>query len=217
MSLAIFDLDNTLITGDSDYLWGEFLVEQNIVEEKQYREQNQRFYDDYKAGTLDIYAFLAFSLAPLARLPMDQLAQLHAQFMLEKIIPLMPASSFELINYHKKNNDYSLIITATNRFVTQPIAEKFGVHDIIATEPEIIDGRYTGQVAGTPCFKEGKVKRLEEWLKNTQHNLDGSWFYSDSHNDLPLLELVSHPVAVNADDILLQHARLKGWKIMNLH
>jgi len=217
LSLAIFDLDNTLISGDSDYLWGEFLVEQNMVDEKQYREQNQRFYDDYKAGMLDIFAFLAFSLAPLARISMEQLTRLHAQFMREKIIPLMSAKSFNLINNHKKNNDYCLIITATNCFVTQPIAEKFAVHDIIATEPEIIDGRYTGQVSGTPCFKEGKVKRLEEWLINTQHNLDGSWFYSDSHNDLPLLELVSHPVAVNADDILLQHARRKGWKIMNLH
>ena len=129
----------------------------------------------------------------------------------------MPAKSFDLINNHKYNNDYVLIITATNRFVTQPIAEKFGVHDIIVTEPEIIAGRYTGQVSGTPCFKEGKVKRLKEWLENTQHNLDGSWFYSDSHNDLPLLELVSNPVVVNADAILLEHARRKGWKIMNLH
>ena len=217
MSLAIFDLDNTLISGDSDYLWGEFLVEQNIVEEKYYREKNQRFYDDYKAGTLDIFAFLAFSLAPLARLSMDQLSQLHAQFMREKIIPLMSANSFDLLNTHKNNNDYLLIITATNRFVTQPIAKKFGVHDIIATEPEMINGRYTGQVSGTPCFKEGKVKRLQEWLIKTKHNLDGSWFYSDSHNDLPLLELVSNPVVVNADDILLQHAQSKGWKIMDLY
>jgi len=217
LSLAIFDLDNTLISGDSDYLWGEFLVEQNIVEGKHYHEQNQRFYDDYKVGTLDIFAFLAFSLAPLAKLSMEQLTQLHALFMWEKIIPLMSEKAFDLLNTHKKNNDYLLIITATNRFVTQPIADKFAVHDIIATEPEMINGRYTGQVAGTPCFKEGKVERLKEWLKNTQYSLEGSWFYSDSHNDLPLLELVSHPVVVNADEILLEHARSKGWKIMDLY
>jgi len=214
LSLAIFDLDNTLISGDSDYLWGEFLVEQKVIEEKHYRQQNQQFYDDYKAGTLDIFAFLAFSLAPLAKLSTPRLTELHTLFMRNKIIPLMSNNAFELLNTHKKNNDYLLIITATNRFVTQPIADKFGVHDIIATEPEMINGRYTGQVLGTPCFREGKVERLNEWLKNTQHNLEGSWFYSDSHNDLPLLELVSHPVAVNADERLLEHARRKGWKTM---
>ncbi len=217
MSLAIFDLDNTLISGDSDYLWGEFLIEQKIVEETYYREQNQRFYDDYKVGTLDIFAFLAFSLAPLAKFSMEQLAVMHNTFMQEKIIPLMSEKAFDLINTHKKNNDYLLIITATNRFVTQPIAEKFAVHDIIATEPEIVNGRYTGRVNGTPSFKEGKVKRLKEWLKSTPHDLNGSWFYSDSHNDLPLLELVSHPVAVNADDILLEHSRRNDWKIMDLY
>lgn len=216
MSLAIFDLDNTLLAGDSDYLWGRFLVEQGIVDGDYYERENQRFYDEYKAGVLDIYEFLRFSLQPLSEHDMETLKGWHRQFMKEKIEPIMLPAARALLKQHREAGDYLVIITATNRFVTEPIAACYGVDEIIATEPEIIDNRYTGQVNNIPCFREGKVKRLEKWLKQMGLNLAGSWFYSDSHNDLPLLEMVEHPVAVDPDETLEDHARMKGWQIISL-
>lgn len=216
MALAIFDLDNTLLGGDSDYLWGRFLVEQGIVDGDKYERENQRFYDEYKAGTLDIFEFLRFSLRPLTEHDNETLATWHRQFMREKIEPIMLPKAHELLKQHREQGDYLLIITATNRFVTEPIGEAFGVDDMLATDPEIRDGRYTGEVAGTPCFQQGKVTRLEQWLQQTGRNLQGSWFYSDSHNDLPLLELVENPVAVDADETLSAHAEQKGWQQLSL-
>lgn len=216
MGLAIFDLDNTLLAGDSDYLWGRFLVEQKLVDAEFYERENQRFYDEYRAGTLDIREFLAFSLAPLARIAPPELARLHQHFMREKITPIMLPAARELLARHRAQGDFLLIITATNRFVTEPIAADLGVDDLLATDPERIDGRYTGAVAGTPCFREGKVERLLAWLKENRQNLAQSWFYSDSHNDLPLLEWVTHPVAVDPDDTLSAHAQAKGWPIISL-
>ncbi|MBD3670500.1 MAG: HAD family hydrolase [Gammaproteobacteria bacterium] len=216
MSLAIFDLDNTLLNGDSDYLWGKFLVEQGIVDRTVYEQANQRFYDEYKAGTLDIFEFLAFSLKPLSEHSMDQLNSWHAQFMRDHIHEIMLPAAQTLLQDHRDRGDTLMIITATNSFVTRPIAERLGVETLLATEPEVVDGRYTGRVAGTPTFREGKVKRLDEWLAGSQHDLEGSWFYSDSHNDLPLLEMVSHPVAVDPDAPLEQHATMKGWPVMTL-
>lgn len=216
MSLAIFDLDNTLLGDDSDYLWGRFLVEQQLVDGDFYERENQRFYDDYKMGTLDIREFLAFSLEPLARIELDSLTRLHHQFMQEKIVPIMLPAAQALLDKHRQQGDYLLIITATNRFVTEPIAQTLGVDDLIATNPEMRNGRYTGQVAGTPCFREGKVSRLKTWLRENQQNLADSWFYSDSHNDLPLLEMVTHPVAVDPDDTLAAHASAKGWPMISL-
>ena len=216
MSLAIFDLDNTLLGGDSDYLWGRFLVEQNIVDGEFYERENQRFYDEYKAGTLDIFEFLEFSLAPLARHDMAQLQSWHAEFMSGKIAPIMLPAARALLDKHRAQGDTLLIITATNHFVTAPIAEALGVDHLLATDPELVDGRYTGKVTGIPCFKEGKVQRLEQWLANTGNNLADSWFYSDSHNDLPLLEQVTHPVAVDPDETLASHAEMKGWPIISL-
>jgi HAD superfamily hydrolase (TIGR01490 family) len=216
LSLAIFDLDNTLLGGDSDYLWGRFLVEQGHVDGAYYERENQRYYEEYKAGTLDIFEFLRFSLKPLAAHDMSILQQWHQQFMAEKIAPIMLPKATALLQQHRDAGDYLLIITATNSFVTAPIASALGVDHLLATEPQRVAGRYSGEVDGTPCFQQGKVARLEAWLAQSGHNLAGSWFYSDSHNDLPLLERVSHPVAVDADDTLSAHAEAKGWPHISL-
>ncbi len=217
MSLAIFDLDNTLLAGDSDYLWGKFLVDQGEVDGALYERTNQKFYDDYKAGRLDIFAFLAFSLEPLTRLSPERLSILHAQYMQEVITPLIHPAAVELVEKHRQQGDTLLVITATNRFITAPIAQAFGIDELLATEPEMIDGRYTGKVSGTPCYQDGKVIRLTKWLQDKNIDLQGSWFYSDSHNDLPLLNQVSHPVAVNPDETLRQEAETQGWNILDLH
>lgn len=216
MALAIFDLDNTLLAGDSDHLWGRFLAKKGMVDGESYEKENQRFYDEYKLGRLDIYEFLAFSLKPLADTDPDTLNRLHGEFMASEILPIVPHKSRELLDRHRQQGDTLLIITATNRFVTEPIATALGVDHLLATDPEMLDGRYTGQVTGIPCFKEGKVKRLDAWLANTHHSMEGSWFYSDSLNDIPLLERVDHPVAVDPDDTLAQHAEMKGWSIISL-
>jgi HAD superfamily hydrolase (TIGR01490 family) len=216
VTLAIFDLDNTLLNGDSDYLWGQFLAQQGHVDRAFYEKENQRFYDEYTAGTLDIFEFLEFSLAPLAKMEMNELAQLHNQFMQEYILPAITNKSRALIQQHTDKRDTLLIITATNLFITAPIAKELGIQNIIATEPEIINNRYSGKVSGTPCFREGKVEKLADWLKQTGGNLADSCFYSDSHNDLPLLEIVKRPIAVDPDDTLRSHAEMKGWDIISL-
>lgn len=216
MSLAIFDLDNTLIADDSDYLWGQFLVDQGIVDKNHYEDANAKFYDDYKQGTLDIVEFLRFSLQPLADNNPEQLYQWRAQFIEEAIRPLMLKSAQQLIDKHKSRGDTLLVITATNRFVTEPIVRLYGIENLLATTPEFIDGRYTGGFNGIPCFREGKVKLLEAWLENSTETLQDSWFYSDSHNDLPLLKLVDNPVAVDPDEKLSEFASASNWPIISL-
>lgn len=216
MSLALFDLDNTLLAGDSDYLWGVFLAQEGIVDRDYYEKENQRFYDEYKHGTLNILEYQSFSLKPLAENNPDTLKQLHARFMVEVIRPLMSPASIELVEKHRQAGDTLVVITATNSFVTRPIVAAFGIHNLLATEPEMQDGRYTGKVAGTPCFQDGKVKRLEQWMQDNGMDLQGSWFYSDSHNDLPLLQRVDHPVAVDPDEMLTEHAHQHGWPVISL-
>ena len=216
MPLAIFDLDNTLLAGDSDYLWGQFLGELGVVDRISYERENERFYREYREGRLDIMAFLAFSLKPLAEHPREQLDNWHAQFMRDKIEPLITNASERLIQDHRDAGDTLMIITATNAFVTAPIATRLRIPHLIATEPEMEDGRYTGRVAGTPSFREGKVNRLQDWLDQHQETLEGAWFYSDSHNDLPLLERVSHPVAVDPDESLAIQARERSWPVISL-
>ena len=216
MALAIFDLDNTLLAGDSDYLWGQFLVQQQLVDGDWYEQENQRFYEEYKQGELDINEFLRFSLQPLAQMSMARLQELHRQFMAQSIEPILLPKAEALLDKHRQAGDFLLIITATNRFVTEPIAARLGVDDLLATEAEIVNGRYSGQPSGIPCFQEGKVQRLNSWLAQTHHDMQGSWFYSDSRNDIPLLEAVTHPVAVDPDDTLAQHAEMCGWEIMSL-
>lgn len=216
MSLAIFDLDNTLIGGDSDHAWGEFLCKKGIVDTDAYRRANDYFYEQYKSGGLDIHEYLNFALLPLAQNEITQLKAWHEEFMQEMIEPIMLPKAEALLQKHRDQGDFLLIITATNRFVTQPIADRLGVDAILATEPEMKDGSYTGHVEGTPCFQHGKVERLHTWLADTGHDLEGSYFYSDSHNDLPLLELVNTPVAVNPDELLENRAKESDWQILDL-
>ena len=217
MVLAIFDLDNTLLAGDSDYLWGRFLVEQGIVDGDYYERENERFYQQYKAGELDIHEFLRFSLAPLRNNPPERLHRLRETFIEQRISPLITDSARQLVEKHRRAGDKLMIITATNAFVTRPIADRFGIEALIATEPETLDGQFTGEVAGEPSFREGKVTRLRQWLEANGADLHGSWFYSDSHNDLPLLEQVDNPVAVNPDDTLAEVARSRQWPILRLY
>lgn len=216
MSLAIFDLDNTLLSIDSDHAWGEFLLEQGAVDPVAYREANDRFMADYEAGTLDMQAFLEVALQPLAANSPEQLASWHQQFMASKIEPHILSRGEELVARHRSRGDTLMIITATNRFITGPIAERLGIDELIAVEPEVVDGRYTGRALGIPSYREGKVQRLEAWLADRDLTLDDSWFYSDSHNDLALLEEVEHPVAVDPDPSLREVAEARGWKIISL-
>jgi HAD superfamily hydrolase (TIGR01490 family) len=219
MRLALFDLDNTLLAGDSDYEWGQFLVDRGIVEREAYEAQNRVYYEQYAAGTLDIHEYLGFALRPLASHTHEELARWHGEFMASRILPLVGPSARALVRRHLERGDLCAIITATNSFVTAPIAREFGVAHLIATEPECREGRFTGRVAGTPCFREGKVRRLEQWLTTQGRSLGGfaeSSFYSDSHNDLPLLERVSRPVAVDPDPQLEREALLRGWERISL-
>ena len=213
MALALFDLDNTLLAGDSDYLWGCFLSDKGLVDKDLYEQANLRFYEQYKQGTLDIHEFLNFALTPLAENDFDRLQSFHAEFMDSSIREIMTETGQAKIDQHREQGDYIVIITATNSFVTGPVAKAFGVDHLIATEPEIVDGQYTGKVSGTPCFQEGKITKLNEWMETSGKNLEGSYFYSDSHNDLPLLEQVTTPVAVDPDDQLRTIAQERNWKI----
>ncbi len=216
MSLAIFDLDNTLISNDSDYLWGQFLVDQGIVNKQQYEAANIKFYDDYKQGKLDIVEFLHFSLAPLAKNKPEQLYKWRTQFIEEIIKPIQLKPAIRLVNKHRFKGDTVMIITATNRFVTEPIAKLFGIDILLATTPEFVAGRYTGNFEGTPCFQQGKVTLLNEWLEKSGETMENSFFYSDSYNDLPLLKLVSNPFAVDPDDTLRQYASEANWPCISL-
>lgn len=216
MGIALFDLDNTLIAGDSDYLWGCFLVEQGIVDGETYERENRRFYDQYKRGELDIHEFLDFQLRPLAEHDMEILQHWRRQYVEEKITPILLPRAHALLDSHRQQGDTLVIITATNRFITGPIAELYGIDHLLATEPEVTGDRYTGKITGVPCFQDGKVVWLQDWLADHGETLDDSWFYSDSHNDLPLLEQVASPVAVDPDDILGQHAARRGWPVISL-
>ncbi len=218
MRLVLFDLDNTLLAGDSDFEWAQFLIEQGVLDREVYEAQNQAFYDQYKAGTLDIHEFLDFQLKPLSRHPRSVLDAWHREFMARKIMPIIRKSARDLVMRH--GADLRVVITATNSFVTEPIAREFGIDNLVATEPEQRAGEFTGNVAGIPCFREGKVGRLEQWLAEQDYTLtsfDESWFYSDSFNDLPLLARVTHPVAVDPDATLRVYAETHGWPIISLN
>jgi HAD superfamily hydrolase (TIGR01490 family) len=216
VTLAIFDLDGTLLKGDSDYTWGQFLVEKGLVDTQVYKEANDRFFQQYQSGTLDIHEYLAFSLAPLTRFSKAELIELHHSFMVEKIQPMMQEKASALLKHHKDQGHFLLMITATNQFVTGPIGDALGMDHIIAPVPEIVNDRYTGKVVGIPSFQAGKVTRLNDWLAETGHSMEDSYFYSDSRNDLPLLELVTHPIAVDADETLTKIAQERGWQHISL-
>jgi len=219
MRLVLFDLDNTLLTGDSDYEWGQFLVDRGVLDRDAYEAQNRAYYEQYVQGTLDIHEYLGFALRPLAEHSPQQLERWHAEFMRDRIVPMITPAARELVRRHVGEGDLCAIITATNSFVTAPIAREFGVAHLIATEPECRNGRFTGRVAGTPCFREGKLKRLDEWLAargRRAEDFDESIFYSDSHNDLPLLQRVTRPVAVDPDAPLAAEAARRGWAVLSL-
>ncbi len=216
MRLALFDLDNTLLGGDSDHAWGDWLCARGILDGVAYKARNDAFYQDYLAGKLDIQDYLNFSLEILGRSEMRQLADWHREFMRECIEPIILAKGEALLAEHRAAGDKLLIITATNRFVTQPIAARLGVETLLATECEMADGRYTGRTTDVPCFKEGKVTRLNGWLAENGLDLSDSAFYSDSMNDLPLLEQVTRPVAVDPDPTLRAEAERRGWPVISL-
>jgi HAD superfamily hydrolase (TIGR01490 family) len=216
MTLAIFDLDHTLITGDSDHLWGEYMVENGIVEEQEFRQRNNVFYQDYQNGSLDNDVYLAFALKPLTRYSIEELHAWRADYVEKWIKPLIAPGTENLLEKHRGQNHELLIISATNLFVTEPIAQLLGVSIVLSTEPEIVENRYTGRYLGTPTYQQGKVIALNEWLESSDHSLEGSYFYSDSINDLSLLERVVHPVAVNPDDDLKTIAESRNWEIIDL-
>ncbi|MDR9467033.1 HAD family hydrolase [Marinospirillum sp.] len=216
MSLALFDLDNTLIAGDSDHAWGEFLVARGLVDAKEYKEANDRYFAAYQEGSLDIHEYLSFSLRPLTRYPTHDLHAWREEFITDHIAPLILDKGRKLLAEHQQKGDQLVIITATNRFITQPIADLLGVKELIAVEPEFREGRYTGEIVGTPSFREGKITCLNEWLNQHRMSLENSHFYSDSHNDLPLLKKVDHPVAVDPDQELQNYAEQQGWPVISL-
>ena len=216
MNLAIFDLDNTLLAGDSDYLWGEYLCEQGYIEAASHKQKHQGFYDDYRAGRLDITRFLDFQLKPLVGVSLDILYARRNEYLEKKIRPIILEKACKLIEDHKQKGHELLIITATNDFLTRPIAELLGVGNLIATTAELVDGCYTGKHVGTPSYREGKVVRYNQWLEQQGYKPQQTWFYSDSHNDLPLLHIVDYPVAVDPDEKLKQTAVEKGWPVISL-
>lgn len=219
MELALFDLDNTLLSGDSDHGWSQFLIEEGVLDRDTFERRNDEFFEQYKVGTLDIYEYVGFHMTALGRYPREQLDAWHQQFMRKKIRPMITQQARALISQHQVRGTLSAIVTATNSFVTRPIATELAVAHLLATEPEEIDGRFTGRVRGIPCFREGKVTRVEQFLSQRGLSFESfskSYFYSDSLNDLPLLSRVSHPVAVDPDDTLRAHAQRHAWPIISL-
>ncbi len=216
MNLAIFDLDNTLLNGDSDHAWGEFLSERGLVDSVEYRNTNDQFYQDYLKGELDIIAYQTFCLNIIKNRPLEEILSWRDDFISNKITPMLLEKAQQLIKKHQSAGERPIIITATNRFITEPIAKLYDIDILIATEPEFVGKLYTGEVVGTPCYREGKITRLEEWMKQNNSTLDGSFFYSDSHNDLPLLKIVENPVAVDPDETLKEYAETNNWPIISL-
>ncbi len=216
MALAIFDLDNTLLGGDSDYSWGRYLCENGIVDEEKYRQANDMYLQQYQDGELDIYAFLEFVFTPLAQHDFATLEKWRAEYLEQKIEPMVLPDALALVEKHRAAGDTLMIITATNSFLTTPIAERYGIDNLIGTDPEFINGQFTGKVTGTPSFQHGKVERLKEWLAANNQSLEGSVFYSDSHNDIPLLKQVDTAVAVDPDPKLQAYAEQQGWQVISL-
>jgi len=218
-NLALFDLDNTLLAGDSDYNWSLFLISEGLLDAKTHHDRNEQFYLDYKNGCLNIVEFLNFQLKPLSEHKKVFLDELHLKYMDKVIRQMMTAKAQALVDKHKAAGDLCVVITATNSFVTKPIATAYGIEHLIGSDPEMVKGEYTGGVTGVPTYKEGKVIRLNQWLEARGKKLEDfelSYFYSDSHNDLPLMKLVTNPVAVDADEILTDYAKAQAWPQMSL-
>ena len=220
MDLVLFDLDHTLLDGDSDHLWTSYLIERGILDSATQTARNERFYQQYREGTLDIHEFLRFQLAPLTAHPRAELDAWHADYMTRHIVPRIGARARGCVNEHLERGALVALVTATNSFVTAPIAREFGIQHLIAcVAAQHANGEYTGSVRGTPSFQEGKINRVEEWLEGMALHLgsfEKTWFYSDSHNDLPLLERVSHPIAATPDETLARIANERGWPVVSL-
>ena len=217
MNIALFDLDNTLIKGDSDYQWGNYLVENNYVDPKLYKEKNENFFEQYRNGTLCAREFAEFSYEPLTKYDFKTLISIRKKFFEEKIKPLILPKAIDLIKFHKERKDILAIVTATNSFISRISADYFKINDLLASEPEFIDNKFTGRLHGEPCFQEGKVLKVKEWMKlNNYKSYDDIYFYTDSHNDIKLLEYCTIPVAVDPDNILKELSKKNNWKIMSL-
>ena len=219
MDLVLFDLDNTLLNGDSDFAWAQFLIHKGVLDREVQEARNIAFYEQYKAGTLDIFEFLDFQLAPLARHPREQLDAWHREFLATSIRPMITPAARALVREHLDRGALVAIVTATNAFVTGAIAREFGIAHLVATIPAMEGGTFTGKPRGTPAFKAGKIERVDAWLESLglwHGSFARSWFYSDSHNDLPLMSRVSNPVAVDPDDTLRAHATAHGWPVISL-
>jgi len=217
MNIALFDLDNTLIDGDSDYEWGNFLVENNFVDPDYYKRKNEAFFEQYREGTLCPKEFAKFSYEPLTKYDFKFLLNIRERFFKEKIKPIILSKAEDLVNLHRKNNDIIIIVTATNSFISKLSADYFKIENLLATEPEFKDGKFTGELSGEPCFKEGKVNKVKNWLEENKHiNFDDIYFYTDSHNDIKLLEFCTKPIAVDPDNILKDVSEKNNWKIISL-
>jgi len=216
MALAIFDLDNTLLNGDSDNAWGEFVSQTEQVDSSSHAQLNERFNDDYLRGELDIHAYCEFVMGPIQSMGAQQFDALHQRFMAEVVPSLLQDNAIELINFHKARGDTLLVITATNRLIVEPIVSLLGIDNLLATDPEMVDGQYTGKIDGTPCYQEGKVERLEQWKAAQTEVFDHQVFYSDSFNDLPLLNASDEAIAVDPDDTLMAAAQAAGWMVISL-
>ena len=217
MNIVLFDLDNTLIKGDSDHEWGNFLVENNYVDQKIYKEKNNNFFEQYKNGTLCPKEFALFSYEPLTKYSYEKLLDIREKFFEEKIIPLVLPKALQLVNYHKNNNDILAIVTATNSFISRVTADFFNIKHLLASEPEFVNNRFTGNMLGEPCFKDGKVTKVQEWMKvNKLSEFKEIYFYTDSHNDIKLMEFCTRPIAVDPDEILKKTSIDNKWEIISL-
>lgn len=218
-NLAIFDLDHTLITTDSDNAWPKFMIEKGLLDAKYAATQNEKFYQDYQNGHLNIHEFIAFQVEPLKAFNQEELTILHQEFIKKYIEKHITAMAKMLVDSHRDAGDELLVISSTNEFIITPICHRFGIQNIIGTKLETDNkGQFTGKIIGVPSLQAGKIKRLDEWLKNrgeTRQSYGKIYFYSDSKNDLPLLKEVSDPVAVNPDETLLAYAQQHGWPVLN--
>lgn len=219
LQLAIFDLDNTLLNGDSDYNWSLFLIEHGVLDSDLYKERNEQFFKEYQSGNLDVIAYCEFQFKTLKDNPRELLDELRSDYVKKIINPMITKEAKDLVENHRKENHKLLIITATNSYITRPIADLFGIEDLIGTDLEELNGEFTGKVSGLPSFQEGKIIRLNSWLEKRGlifEELEKTFFYSDSMNDIPLLEKVSNPVAANPDEILEKKAIKENWPIIYL-
>ncbi|MDC0423245.1 HAD-IB family hydrolase [Methylophilaceae bacterium] len=219
MKLAIFDLDNTLLNGDSDYNWSLFLIQHGVLDADTYKERNEQFFKEYQSGNLDVYAYCEFQFKTLKDNSRELLDELRADYVNTIIKPMITKEAKDLVESHRKENHKLLIITATNSYITRPIADLFDIEDLIGTDLEELNGQFTGKVSGLPSFQEGKITRLNLWLDKRGikfQELEKTFFYSDSMNDIPLLEKVSNPVAVNPDETLQKKAIKENWPIIQL-